>query len=147
MTAAKKKPAVAKPSPTAAAATKPPVKTPAAAKAKKPTASRKPATARKTTPSAVKRPARAPVGAVVRATRRELAAIKLLDPDLADSVLAALALALAAQIDRKNFGAAGQLRDTMRELRALAPQGTKEGDELAHIEKAREERLARLSAA
>jgi spermidine/putrescine-binding protein len=63
---------------------------------------------------------------VVEAVERDIAAIRKRDPNLADSTLAALALALAAEIDGNNSATsksmnAHQLRDTIVKLRELAP--------------------------
>ena len=77
------------------------------------------------------------VGTVVEAVERDLAAIADVDPDLAISGLAALALALAREMDNPNSATsksmcAGQLRDTLDRLRELMPpeQETNEIDEL-----------------
>jgi hypothetical protein len=109
--------------------------------AKKPTARKRAATAK---PAAKKPVRRATVGPVVRATRRDLAAIKKLDEDLADSALAAIALALAKEVDQAKSGqlrsmCAGQLREVLKELRSLTPAPT-EGDRLDDL---RERRAAR----
>ena len=125
---ASSKTATKKASATAAAA---PAKT-----VRKPAATKKPA-ARKTAtaaakPAAEKKPVRrAAVGPVVRATRRDLAAIKKLDEELADSALAAIALALAKEVDQAKSGqlrsmCAGQLREVLKELRSLTPAATQD---------------------
>ena len=64
---------------------------------------------------------------VVEAVERDIEAIRKYDSALADSTLAALALALADEIDAPGNSAtsksmnAHQLRDTMVKLRELAP--------------------------
>lgn len=75
---------------------------------------------------------------VVEAVERDLAELRERDPRLADSTLAALALALALEIDDPDNSAtsksmnAHQLRDTTVKLRELAPP-PKARDELDEL--------------
>ena len=78
-------------------------------------------------------------GSVVEAVRRDLAELALRDPRLAQSALAASALALAAQLDDPGNSATSKsmcaraLAETFDRLRALAPPVVEEDgiDELA----------------
>jgi hypothetical protein len=77
-------------------------------------------------------------GSVEAAVSRDLAA---LPPDLATSALAMLALALAREVDGENSATsksmcAGQLRDTLAQLRELAPS-EEEADELDDLARRR----------
>lgn len=82
---------------------------------------------------------------VVTAVQRDLASVAKRDPDLAKSGLAASALALARAIDHPGNSAtsksmcSGQLRDTLAELRELAPAEQKDDkvDDLAARRKTR----------
>lgn len=75
---------------------------------------------------------------VAEAAEREIAEIRRRDPALADSTLAALALALAREVDDPGNSAtsksmnAHQLRDTIVKLRELAPP-VKVRDELDEL--------------
>jgi hypothetical protein len=75
---------------------------------------------------------------VVEAVERDIEDIRKRDPNLADSTLAALALALATEIDAPGNSAtsksmnAHQLRDTIVKLRELAPP-PKARDELDEL--------------
>lgn len=64
---------------------------------------------------------------VLAAVDRDLAALAKLDPVLAKSSLAATARALARELDEHNSATsksmcAKELRDTMKEIRSLAPE-------------------------
>lgn len=84
-------------------------------------------------------------GVVVAAVRRDLAS---LTPGLADSALAAVALAMGVEVDdRGNPGStkascAKALTDALRELRALVPVG-EEGDRLDDLAARRDQRRSR----
>ena len=88
---------------------------------------------------------------VFEAVLRDLDAIRARDEDLADSALAATALALAAEIDKENNSATSKsmcakaLAETMRELRELAPPELKE-DALVDLNARRSERRAGVAA-
>jgi hypothetical protein len=68
------------------------------------------------------------VASVAEAVQRDIEAIRRRDADLADSALAASALALACEIDAEGNSAtsksmcARELRDTLDRLRELAPK-------------------------
>jgi FKBP-type peptidyl-prolyl cis-trans isomerase (trigger factor) len=85
---------------------------------------------------------------VVEAVERDLDDIRLRDPGLADSTLAALALALAGEIDAEGNSAtsksmnAHQLRDTIVKLRELAPP-EKVKDEIDELRRQRAERRSK----
>lgn len=94
-----------------------------------------------------------PNAGVADAVRRDLEVVAKADPALASSALAALALALAGQIDDPDNSAtsksmcAGQLRDTLDRVRELMPKAA-EKDGLDDLSKRRADRLAaRKSAA
>ena len=83
---------------------------------------------------------------VTAAVRRDLAAIRKLDASLADSALAALALALAAEIDDDNSATSKSMNgrvllDTLATLRELAPVEA-EKDSLDDIARRRAARIA-----
>lgn len=89
---------------------------------------------------------------VVEATERDLAAIRRADPSLADSGLAALALALAARVDDPGNSATSvsmcgkTLADVLATLRGLVPEevGVDGVDDLAAR---RDRRLGRRATA
>lgn len=81
---------------------------------------------------------------VAAAIEKDLAEIRKHDPDLADSGLAASALALAQGMDEgpslaMRSMAAKELRDTMSVLRELAPKQKRE-DSIDRLAKQREKR-------
>lgn len=85
---------------------------------------------------------------VVEAVQRDLEG---LPPDLAGSGLAATALALAGEIDKRGNSATSKsmcakaLNDTLRDLRALAP-ARRETDALDDLTARRERRLSASAA-
>lgn len=119
--------------------------------AKKPAATAPAKKPRMATSAAAKKPVRrASAGPVLRATRRDIAALRKLDADLADSALAAIAVALAKEIDVAKSGTlrsmcARELREVLSELRALTP-AQKENDDLDVIRASRAERRANAAA-
>jgi len=72
------------------------------------------------------KPAAKRAGAVTAAVKRDLEAIRRRDPELAESALAASALALAREMDSKTLVRAKELRETLDRLRQLAPPEQKE---------------------
>lgn len=81
-----------------------------------------------------------------QAVQRDLDAIAQRDPELAQSGLAALALAMAQEIDFPNSATsksmcAGQLRDALAGLRALTPVAEVH-DEIDDLRRRRAERTA-----
>lgn len=89
-------------------------------------------------------------GSVAGAVRRDLEAIAKLDPALARSGLAALALAMALEIDDPNSATsksmcAAQLREALATLRALTP-AEREVSAVDELRAARAKRLDRKSA-
>ncbi len=111
-----------------------------------PATKRKPAGKRKTTPP---RPRR--LGAVETALCADLAVIRAASPQLADSALAATALAMAREIDKPRNSAtsksmcAARLTDALEELRALTPPA-KESDGVDDLKRRRAERKAAATA-
>ena len=89
---------------------------------------------------------------VLASVRQDLAEIAKADPALASSGLAALALALAREMDEPDNSAtsksmcAGQLRDVLDRLRELTPAAD-EKDALDDLARRRSERIARQSGA
>jgi len=85
---------------------------------------------------------------VVAAVTRDLGELRRRAPDLADSALAASALALAAEIDSQGNSAtsksmcARELRDTLDRLRDLAPK-QEEKDDLDDLAARRARRIAK----
>lgn len=88
---------------------------------------------------------------VFEAVLRDLDAIRARDEDLADSALAATALALASEIDNEDNSATSKsmcakaLAEIMRELRDLAPPELKE-DALVDLNARRSTRRSGVSA-
>lgn len=88
--------------------------------------------------------------AVVEAAEREVAAIRQRDPGLADSALAASAVALAYEIANPYNSAtsksmcAREMRDTLDRLRELAPEED-HADSLDELKQRRAERQAKAS--
>jgi hypothetical protein len=87
------------------------------------------------------------VSSVVKAVERDLAEIRKRDRALAESAVAASALALAREIDSPSNSAAGKaacarsLLETMERLRELAPPAG-EGDRIDDLGRRREVRRA-----
>jgi hypothetical protein len=84
---------------------------------------------------------------VVASVKRDLAALAKLDPDLAQSALAASALVLARQLDNSKTSATSKsmcartLLDTLDRLRELAPE-EQEDDQLDQLSARRAARIA-----
>lgn len=91
---------------------------------------------------------------VEAAVKRDIAQIALLDPQLAESGIAATAIALAREIDSGGNSATSKsmcaraLQDALRDLRELAPPNRQRDrlDELADRRADRATRIARTSA-
>lgn len=88
---------------------------------------------------------------VVEATENDLAEIRKRAPDLADSALAATALALAREMDAHNSATsksmcARALMDALEQLRALAPAKAT-ADRIDEVNAKREDRRRRRASA
>ena len=90
---------------------------------------------------------------VVEAAERDLAALREVSPELADSAMAATALALAVEIDRPKNSATSKAMcakvviDIFEQLRALAPEPEEKEDRLVDLAARRAARLARSATA
>jgi hypothetical protein len=88
-------------------------------------------------------------GPVARATVKDIDVLRRLSPELADSGLAASALAMAEEIDKPGNSAtsksmcARSLLEVMNRLRELAPEAEEEDE----VDAARKRRAARLGGA
>lgn len=90
---------------------------------------------------------------VVEAVDRDLAALREIAPELADSAMAATALALAGEIDRSKNSATSKAMcakvviDIFEQLRELAPERGEREDRLVDLTARRAARLTRSSTA
>jgi hypothetical protein len=118
---------------------------PAKVVAAPPATKRKPPAKRKTAPRARR------LGAVETALCADLAVIRAASPELADSALAATALAMAREIDKPRNSAtsksmcAARLTDALEQLRALTPPA-EESDDVDDLKRRRAERRAAATA-
>lgn len=89
---------------------------------------------------------------VVEAAEHDLAKLREVSPELADSAMAATALALAREIDDDDNSATSKsmcaraLVDIFEQLRALAPEREEKEDRLVDLATRRAARIARRAA-